>query len=142
MPDHYHMLTYNALMASEVLRFSNGISARRVIDYLKAKQLTSSLAQLRHVERARGYRHSLWQHHPDVRLIHTEQALRSRLQYIQQADQYFWSSVRYWKGRPCENEPIFVACDQVHWRRLRYVRRSLERKEGGEHRRGKPRRQR
>ena len=129
MPDHYHLLTDNALSASEVLRFSNGISARRLIDYLKQKQFTTSLAKLRHFERARGYRHSLWQHHPDVRLIYTEQAFRSRLQYIhanpvraglvEEADQYLWSSVRYWRGRPCEKEPIVVACDQVHWRRWR-----------------------
>jgi REP element-mobilizing transposase RayT len=82
MPDHYHMLTDNTLKASEVLRFSNGISARRVIDYLKQKQCTSSLEKLRHLDRGRGYHHSLWQHKPDTRLIYTEEAFRSRLRYI------------------------------------------------------------
>ncbi|MBI2821693.1 MAG: transposase [Acidobacteria bacterium] len=129
MPDHYHLLTDNAQTASEILRFSNGITARRVIDYFKQEQLTTSLAKLRHFEQTRRYRYSLWQHHPDVRLIYTEQAFRSRLQYIhanpvraglvEKADQYLWSSVRYWKGRPNEKEPIVVACDHVRWRKRR-----------------------
>ena len=35
MPDHLHLLTSNAKSTSETLRYTNGIVAKRVIDYLK-----------------------------------------------------------------------------------------------------------
>lgn len=60
MPDHMHMLT-NKPNTSDVLRVLKGITARRVIDYLKKKNYLDSLMKLQHQERERNYRYSLWQ---------------------------------------------------------------------------------
>ena len=35
MPDHYHLITDSSRKPSEVLRYLNGITARRIINYLK-----------------------------------------------------------------------------------------------------------
>lgn len=51
MPDHLHLITDGRLKASEVLRYVNGITARRVIDYLKENDFSSSLEKLRQGEK-------------------------------------------------------------------------------------------
>jgi len=109
------------------MRFANGISSRRLIDYLKTGGFSRSLAKLRHSERARGYRYSLWQHHPNEKLIYTESAFRQRLNYIHcnpvraglidDPEQYRWSSIRCWKERPSENEALLVDIDQIRLHR-------------------------
>src|SRR5713226_6726671 len=63
MPDHLHAITDSPLPPSGVLRYINGIISRRVIDHLKQRGHNTSLQKLRHETKARGYRHSLWQHH-------------------------------------------------------------------------------
>ncbi|HEY7785037.1 MAG TPA: transposase [Pyrinomonadaceae bacterium] len=55
MMDHVHLLTSRPRSNSELLRVLKGLTARRVIDYLKEKKYQSSLEQLRHQERDRNY---------------------------------------------------------------------------------------
>ena len=54
MHDHYHILTNNARSIKEVLRFLNGISARRIINHLNEQQHTESLRKLRIAEQRDG----------------------------------------------------------------------------------------
>ena len=61
MFDHLHVITDRPKPISEILRALKGITARRVIDYLKEKDYSASLAKLQHEVRDRNYRHSLWQ---------------------------------------------------------------------------------
>jgi REP element-mobilizing transposase RayT len=61
MLDHMHLLTNRPKSTADVLRVLKGITARRVIDYLKEKKYLDSLAKLQHQERERNYRYSLWQ---------------------------------------------------------------------------------
>jgi REP element-mobilizing transposase RayT len=61
MMDHIHLLTSRPSTTSDVLRVVKGLTARRVIDYLKANNYSDSLAKLQHQEQDRNYRYSLWQ---------------------------------------------------------------------------------
>ena len=47
MPDHLHALIGSQRKPSEVLRYVNGISAHRVINFLKQKAFDSSLEKLK-----------------------------------------------------------------------------------------------
>ena len=47
MMDHMHLLTSRPSTTSDVLRVVKGLTARRVIDYLKANSYSDSLAKLR-----------------------------------------------------------------------------------------------
>ncbi len=82
MPDHTHLLTDNARAMKDVLRFMNGISAKRVIDYLKAGSYESSLAKLRIQERANRYKHSVYEHHPNAFRVTGEDAFMEKVNYI------------------------------------------------------------
>src|SRR5262245_45466527 len=62
MPDHVHLLTDSPRKPSEVLRYLKGISAHRVIQYLKEKNYETSLQKLLHQEWKRKHRYSLWGH--------------------------------------------------------------------------------
>src|SRR5205807_10331051 len=64
MPDHLHVITDSCLSASRTLQFINGITGRRLIDYLKREGHEASLKKLRHQIRPRHYSYSLWDHHP------------------------------------------------------------------------------
>jgi REP element-mobilizing transposase RayT len=48
MPDHLHLLTDCPGTSADVLRRIKGLTARRVIDYLREHDFQSSLAKLRH----------------------------------------------------------------------------------------------
>ena len=61
MIDHIHLLTDQRKPPSDVMRIIKGITARRVIDYLKENDYTSSIEKLRHEVRNRNHRYSLWQ---------------------------------------------------------------------------------
>jgi REP element-mobilizing transposase RayT len=127
MIDHIHLLTSRPSTTSDVLRVLKGLTARRVIDYLKAKNYLSSLAKLEHQERERNYRHSLWQTEKNVLTIFSENMFMEKLNYIHQnparaglvarATDYLWSSARIWQGCPLENEPLSVDKDLIYWRR-------------------------
>jgi REP element-mobilizing transposase RayT len=127
MPDHLHVVTDSARSSEETLRFTNGIIGHRVIGDLKERHCESSLAKLRQETKRRNYRHSLWDHHPNVRLLLTEKMLMERVNYLHQnpvraglvesAEDYRCSSVRCWSGKPLEDEPLLVDIDQIKWRR-------------------------
>ena len=111
---------------ADVLQFINGISARRVIDYLKSNGFDSSLAQLRIKERGDRHKYSLYEHHPNALRITGEDALRQKVNYIhmnpvraglvENPDDYLYSSSRQWNGRPIENEPLVVDLESIKWR--------------------------
>jgi putative transposase len=127
MPDHLHVITDGFLKPSRILRFINGIISRRVIDHLKEHSHNSSLQKLRHESKERGYRYSLWDHHSNVFSITSEDMMMQKVNYIHQnpvraglverAEDYRWSSVRWWKGCPLEDEPLKVDIDRIAWRR-------------------------
>ena len=126
MIDHIHLLTSQPKPVSEVLRVIKGITARRVIDYLKEKDYSTSLARLRHEDRNRNYRHSLWQTEKNVLPIFSEGMFMQKVNYIhnnpikagfvERAIDYRWSSARIWRGCGEENEPLLVDIDRIKWR--------------------------
>src|SRR5688500_5312796 len=72
MLDHLHLVTDNSIESKDVHRFVNGIISRRVIDHLKENGHEESLRKLRVEERSDGWKYSLWQHHPNTRLLWSE----------------------------------------------------------------------
>ena len=104
-----------------------GLTARRVIDYLKANSYFDSLVKLQHQEQERNYRYSLWQTEKNVLPIFSEAMFLEKVNYIHQnpvraglvekANHYRWSSARIWEGLPMENEPLLMDKDLIHWRR-------------------------
>ena len=126
MIDHLHLLTSKPTSTSEVLRVLKGLTARRVIDYLRENNHSSSLAKLKHRERDRNYKYSLWQREKNVLPIFSEAMFMEKLNYIHQnpvrgnivnrASEYRWSSARIWQGCPTENEPLQLDKDLIYWR--------------------------
>jgi len=127
MWDHMHLLTSRPSTTSNVLRVLKGITARRLIDYLKDNGHFSSLAKLQHQEQDRNYKYSLWQTEKNVLPIFSEGMFMEKVNYIHQnpvraglserVEDYRWSSARIWKGRSLENEPLLINHDLIHWRR-------------------------
>jgi REP element-mobilizing transposase RayT len=127
MIDHMHLLTSRPSTTSDVLRVLKGLTARRIIDYLKAGSYFDSLTKLQHQEQDRNYRYSLWQTEKNVLPIFSEGMFMEKLNYIHQnpvraglvekATDYRWSSARIWQGRPMENEPLLMDKDLIQWRR-------------------------
>lgn len=126
MPDHLHVITDSVLKPARTLQFINGIISRRVIGYLKEQEFTSSLRKLQHQSGPRGYRYSLWDHHPDARLLLSEKMLMQRVHYthqnpvrarlVEQANDYRWSSVRCRTGNTLEDEPLLMDIGKISWR--------------------------
>jgi REP-associated tyrosine transposase len=126
MPDHLHLLTNQPRTSAEVLRYLKGITARRVIDYLKVNQYESSLAKLRHEEWKREHTHSLWQQEKNVFSVFSESMFMQKVNYIhlnpvraglvERAIDYRWSSARVWHGCALEDEPLKVDVDRIRWR--------------------------
>ena len=126
MPDHYHLITDRSRKPSEISRFTNGITARRVIDYLKENDYTSSLEKLKQETKKREYKYSLWEHHPNAFLITSEAMLMQKVNYVHQnsvrarlvekAEDYSYSSARIWQHKPLENEPLTIDIDKIMWR--------------------------
>ena len=127
MLDHVHLLTSRPSTTSNLLRVIKGITARRIIDYLKVNSYESSLAKLRHQERNRKYKYSLWQTEKNVLPVFSEGMFVEKVNYIHcnpvraglvdQAADYRWSSARVWRGRPLEDEPLLMDHDLIQWRR-------------------------
>lgn len=127
MPDHLHLITDAVLKPSKVLQYINGIISRRVIDHLKERGHNASLQKLRHEDKGRGYRYSLWEHHNNAFSITSEDMFMQKVNYIHQnpvraglverTEDYRWSSVRIWKRCPLEDEPLIVDIDRIAWRR-------------------------
>lgn len=126
MPDHLHVITDSARSSADTLRFINGIMSHRVIGYLKEKGYDGSLQKLRQETKPRHYHHSLWDHHPNVRLLLTEKMLLERVNYLHQnpvraglvehPEDYRYSSVRCWNRKPLEDEPLSMDIDRIKWR--------------------------
>jgi putative transposase len=126
MPDHLHGIVSGNRKQSEIMRFINGITSRRVIDYLKANGHASSLEKLRQQEKARRYRYSLWEHHSNTMFLTSEAVFMQRVNYfhnnpvradlVTRTQDYRWSSARWWKGVPVEDEPLKLDLDQIAWR--------------------------
>jgi REP element-mobilizing transposase RayT len=129
MTDHVHVLTDRPTTTSNVLRVLKGLTARRVIDYLKANNHLTSLAKLQHQDQERNYRYSLWQTEKNVLPIFSEGMFMVKVNYIhenpvraglvERAIDYRWSSARIWKGCASEDEPLLVDKDLINWRRAR-----------------------
>jgi len=104
-----------------------GLTARRMIDYLKEHQYQSSLAKLRHEEWKRKHSYSLWQQEKNVFSIFSEAVFMQKVNYIhlnpvraglvERAIDYRWSSARIWQGCESDNEPLSVDFDRIEWRR-------------------------
>jgi putative transposase len=126
MPDHYHLITDGTRKPSEVLRYMNGITARRVIDYLKENNFKTSLEKLRQETKKREYKYSLWEHHPNAFQLVSETTFMQKVNYIHQnpvraglvenAEDYLYSSTGIWRRKPLENEPLWVDIDKIKWR--------------------------
>ena len=127
MIDHLHLLTSRPSTTSEVLRVLKGLTAHRVIEYLKENNHSSSLAKLRHQERDHNYKYSLWQTEKNVLSVFSEGMFMEKVNYIhenpvragfvERAIDYRWSSARIWKGCPLKDEPVQLDKDLIHWRR-------------------------
>ena len=125
MPDHLHALIGSERKPSEVVRFVNGISGRRVIDFLKEPKFKTSLNKLRRATGFRDYQYSLWDHHPNLKLISTENGLIEKANYIhenpvraglvERAQDYRWSSIRCWMRKQLDDEPLTMDLDQISW---------------------------
>ena len=127
MMDHLHLLTSRHSTTYEVLRRIKGVTARRVIDYLKENSYWGSLAKLQHAVRERNFRYSLWQVEKNVLPVFSEGMFMEKVNYIhqnpvraglaQRAVEYRWSSARIWQGCQDEKEPLLVDKDLLYWRR-------------------------
>jgi putative transposase len=84
MSDHLYAVTDSGLSVSRILQFINGITAHHVIGYLKEHKYEASLKKLKPEVRPRRYAHSIWNHHPDARLLFTENMLMQRVHYTHQ----------------------------------------------------------
>ena len=126
MTDHLHTIVGANLKPAKVLQYINGIIAHRAIAFLKNNGHSASLEKLRHAERSRGYKYSLWEHHPNTKILTSEEVVMQKVNYVHQnpvraglvskAEDYRWSSVRCWKGQPLDDEPLLVDIDQIMWR--------------------------
>ena len=126
MADHLHLITDNSRSIAKTLRFTNGITAKRVIDYLKENNFESSLAKLRIQLRDRKHKHSVFQHHPNAFEIYGEDTMMQKVNYvhmkpvrvglIEHPDEYLFSSARLWNGKALENEPLLTDHKQIKWR--------------------------
>jgi REP element-mobilizing transposase RayT len=129
MPDHLHLITSSAVEVSETLRYVNGITGHRIITYLKEAGHDSSLRKLLRESEARRHKYSLWDHHPNARLLTNESSLMQRVNYthlnlvrlglVERAEEYRWSSARQWRGCPIEDEPLIVDIKEIDWRKRR-----------------------
>ncbi len=126
MIDHLHVITDQPKPISEVLRVLKGITARRVIDYLKEQNYSASLAKLQHEVRDRNYRYSLWQTEKNVYPIFSEGLFMQKVNYIhnnpvragmvERAIDYRCSSARIWQRCPLDDEPLLMDIDRIDWR--------------------------
>ena len=115
MPDHIDVLTNSPRKPSIVLQFIKGIVSRRVLGYLKEMKYEASLRKLAHDNWKRNHRYSLWQHDSDVFSIVSESMFMQKVNYIHQnpvrsglverAEDYPWSSARYWSKIDVKTNP-------------------------------------
>lgn len=127
MSDHLHLLADCPNTSADLLRRIKGLTARRVIDYLREHNHQSSLAKLRHAEWKRKHNYSLWQQEKNVLSIFSESMFMQKVNYVHlnpvraelvdRAIDYRWSSARIWQRIPDNEEPLTVDFDRIAWRR-------------------------
>src|SRR5215510_11988861 len=127
MPDHIHLITDSILKPSKTLQYVNGTISHKLINYLKERNYSSSLKKLERPIGRRRRQYSLWDHHPDARLLLTEEMLMQRVHYTHQnpvraglvdrAEDYRWSSIRCWTGKLLDDEPLLMDLNRIQWRR-------------------------
>jgi putative transposase len=126
MPDHIHIVTDGKRSPSDSLRYLNGVTARKIIDYLKENGPESSLNKLRLAEKKHDYKYSLWEHHSDKFLLTSESLFMQKVRYInnnpvadglvERAEEYKYASARYWLKKPLlDNEPLEMDIRQIKW---------------------------
>ena len=126
MLEHVHVLAFSERDIKDILRLFNGISARRVIQFLTDNDFQASLFKLRGGVRERNHKHSVWHHHTDSLEIFGEETFRQKVEYIHQnpvraglvehPDDYLYSSARQWHGRDLDIEPLLTDHKQIRWR--------------------------
>lgn len=129
MPDHTHVLTNKPKTAADVLRVLKGITARRVIDYLKEKTTFPHFGSFS--MKSRNGTISIHCGKPKrmccpflakgmfmqkVNYIHLNPV---RANIVDTATEYRWSSARIWQRCPLEDEPLRVDFDRIRWRTSR-----------------------
>lgn len=127
MPDHIHLITDSPDRSSVILRYLKGITARRIIDYLKENNFQISLDKLGHKTRKGNWKYSLWQHRSNVLSLISESILMEKVNYIHLnpvrenlvkiPTDYRWSSARFWKGNVSNDEPLEVNNRKIKWRK-------------------------
>lgn len=127
MPDHLHLVTDSRVDSKDILRFVKGIGSRRIIDHLRDHGHIESLEKLRVQHRSDGSDFSVWQRHPNVRLLWSESMLWQRIQYthlnpvraglVDHPNDWKWSSARIWHGRRSEDEALDVDKEKIEWHR-------------------------
>ena len=127
MQDHTHIITNNKYEISETLRYLNGISAKRIMDHLKANEIEASLSKLRIQERQDKHKYSVYEHHPNALRVTGEEALWQKVQYIhlnpvraglvEHPNDFRFSSARQWNSRELDNEPLVTDHKQIRWRK-------------------------
>lgn len=126
MLDHLHIVTSGELSPSNTLRYLNGISARRIVDYLKNFGHLASLDKLKIQERG-SHKYAVWQHHSNTFIITSEGMMMQKVNYVhknpveaglvESMEDYRFSSARYWLRKPLlEDEPFEVNLDLIDWR--------------------------
>ena len=119
MPDRYHVITDDRLKPADVIRYVNGISARKVINHLKQSGDEATLNELRVEEQSKDFRYSLWDTEPGTSSLTSSGLLVEMTDFVHQepvvnglvedASEYTFSSVRYWQKKPLlADEPIVV----------------------------------
>ena len=126
MANHVHALVYSEKDMRDVLRLLNGVSARRIIEYLKDNDFRESLFKLRGETRERNHKHSVWQHHTDSLEIFGEDTFRQKVEYIHMnpvraglvsdPKEYRFSSARQWACNPIGTEPLTTDHLSIRWR--------------------------
>jgi REP element-mobilizing transposase RayT len=127
MLDHIHIITDGARKASDTLRFIKGIMSHRIIEYLKEQGYQRSLEKLKHEEKDRQYKYSLWEQESNVLLLTSESFFMQKVNYInlnpvraemvERAIDSRWSSARFWARCPKEDEPLIVDIEKIVWRK-------------------------
>jgi REP-associated tyrosine transposase len=134
MTDHLHAIVGSELKPSKVLQYVNGIVAHRVIGFLKTNGHELSLKKIMDIKKDREYKYSLWDHHPQAKVLTSEDVVLQKVNYVHQnpvraclvkrAEEYRWSSVRCWAGTALEDEPLIMDIDKIAWRAGRRGRAS------------------
>lgn len=120
------MITDSSRKIRDVLRFINGISAKRILDHLKENGYESSLRKLRVQERELKHKYSVYQHHPNAFEIYGEDTMMQKVNYIhmnpvragliEMPEEYRFSSARLWKGKTLDDEPLITDNLKIKWR--------------------------